>query len=187
VLGLRIGFGSVGETGVTAVNKYLILSAAAVFAGTASASAGKHCFTFGSAAGSAYCDDAIVYTGVDGGALSGAVWVWSHGYCNGMVSEGQGLLAKTAALGKIADMSDNYEAMGGIYSVQLNYTLPKKLKNGQPWTLWVGFNGTTSFESNAGVLSNVTKCQDRAVTHGHRSTLSSVKEIIQAYRNAQKS
>jgi hypothetical protein len=72
----------------------------------------------------------------------------------------------------------------GIYSEQLNYTLPKKIKKDQPWTLWVGLNGTTSFEVNSGILISVQNCQTPAVNHGRKSTLDGVKEIIAAHPSA---
>ena len=89
------------------MNKYLMLTAAAVLAGTASANARTYSFTFGTANGGVYCDGGTVYTGRDRGIYSGAVWSWQHtnNNCAGGVSNGQGILGKTAGLGKIADMS----------------------------------------------------------------------------------
>jgi hypothetical protein len=170
------------------MNKYLMLTAAAVLATTASASAGS-CFSFTMATfdGGAYCDGGRISTGVDGGALSGAVraWVHTNNNCNSGTSQGQGLLAKIAGLGKSSVMSDTYFAKNyGIYSEQLSFALPKTIKNGQLWTLWVGMNGTTSFEVNTGVLLNVGKCQNGPKSHGTKSTVDVVKEIIAAHRNA---
>jgi hypothetical protein len=164
------------------MNKYLMLTAAAVLAGTASANAGTHSFTFATAGGTPYCDGGTVYTGRDGGIYSGAVWSWQHtnNNCASGVSTGQGILGKTTGFGKVADMSDNFEAQNyGIYSEVLNYTLPKKLKPGQPWTSWIELGGSTSFEGNSGVLANPMPGHE-----GTQSTLASAKSLIQAHRAA---
>jgi hypothetical protein len=114
------------------MNKYLMLSAAAVMASSA-ANAGTflHAFTFGTGGGGSYCDGGSVYS-------SGtSIWSWRHtnNNCAGGVSEGQGvvggLLAGTIKGGNMSDTfyGQNY----GAFSVYLSYTLPKKLKNGKPW------------------------------------------------------
>ena|ERR1700734_1463226 len=167
------------------MNKYLMLTAAALLSSAATVDAKTYCFYFATNVGS-YCDGGRVYTGVDGGALNGAVraWVHTNNNCNGGTSQGQGILGKTAGLGKVSVMSDNIEAENyGIYSEQLSYGLPKKIKSWQPWTLWVGLNGTTSFEGNSGIIWEQ-NCQSPAGNHGRKSTLDGVKEIITAYRNA---
>ena len=165
------------------MNKYLMMSAAAVLASTAGANASgtPHSFVFATAGGSSYCDGGTVYTGVDGGAFSGTVRAWQHtnNNCSGGVSTGQGLLGKALAIGKASDMSDNY--FGNYKSIALNYTLPKKIKNGQPWTLWVEFSGTTSFEGNSGVLVNTNPGHK-----GAKSTVANLKTLITAHRNAHK-
>ena len=171
------------------MNKYLMLSAAAVLATTASASAGGNCFmfTFASANGDPYCDGGTIRTGLDGGAFSGAVraWVHTNNNCADGQSGGFGILAKINGLGKVSLMSDSLEAQNyGIFSETLNYTLPKKIKNGQPYGLWIGMNGTTLFYGNGGVLVNVSKCQNGSMSHGTKSTIEGVKEIIAAHRNA---
>jgi hypothetical protein len=174
------------------MNKYLMLTAAAVLAGTAGASAGGTCFqfTFGTAGGGSYCDGGNVYTGVDNRAYSGVLRAWRHtnNNCNGGQSSGYGILGKLTGLGKVSFMSDNIEAQNyGNYSTSLNYTLPKKIKNGQPWGLWIGLNGTTLFYGNSGVLVNASKCQNGPMSHGSKSTVEGVKAVIQAHRKATKS
>ena len=164
------------------MNKYLMMTAAALLAGTASANAGTHSFIFGTANGGVYCDGGTVYTGRDGGIYSGAVWSWQHtnNNCASGVSTGQGILGKTIGLGKVAEMSDTFFAQNyGIYSEVLNYVLPKRLKAGQPWSAWIDLNGTTSFEANNGVLQNPMPGHE-----GTQSTLASVKSFIQAHRDA---
>ncbi|HWE07102.1 MAG TPA: hypothetical protein VG274_10360 [Rhizomicrobium sp.] len=170
------GIGSaVNQEGVFLMNKYLMLSAAAVLASATGAYAGtfQHSFTFGTAGGSPYCDGGSVYT-------SGAtVWSWQHtnNNCSGGVSYGQGLLEKNGLYGKNANMSDNFFGKNyGIFSEYLNYVLPKKIKNGKPWELYVGINGTTSFFGNSGVLV------DAAAAKGRVSTASMLKGLIQTHR-----
>lgn len=168
------------------MNKYLMLSAATVFASAASASVGCYNFTFGSQNGATNCDGGTLYTGLDGGADNGGVWAWQHHNCDGSDSYGQGLVGKNAALGKIADMSDNILAMNyGENSTYLNYVLPKKIANGKPFEQYIGFFGTSSFFNGSGALANVMKCQNgAAASHGTKSTIDGVKEIIAAHRNA---
>jgi hypothetical protein len=169
------------------MNKYLMLSSAALLAGTVAANAsGSWSFQWGTAYGGSYCDGGLVYTGADGGANSGAVRVWTHenNNCGGGTSEGLGVLGKTPGLGKVSMMSDNFESKNyGCNYLQIAYTLPKKIKNGAPWTLWIGESGFTAFEANRGVLINV-HAGRYIKGHGTTSTLSLVKQFIQAHRNA---
>ena len=154
------------------MNKYLMMSAAAVLATTAGANAGTllHSFTFGTPSGGSYCDGGSVYS-------SGAsIWAWQHtnNNCAGGVSTGQGLVGKLTALGYAAgDMSDNY--YGNYKSIALNYTIPAKLKKG--WTGWIEFSGTTSFEFNSGGFKNVTPGHK-----GSKSTTAALKTLIAAHR-----
>jgi hypothetical protein len=163
------------------MNKYLMLSAAAVLAGTAGANAGTHSFTFATAGGTAYCDGGTVATGVDGGALGGGVraWVHSNNNCASGTSQGLGLLGKINTLGKTAVMSDTLEGKNyGSFTEQLSFTLPKKIHSGAAWTLWIGLSGFTAFEGNSGELINTTPARKGAV-----STASVVKGLIQARMN----
>jgi hypothetical protein len=169
------------------MNKYLMLSAAALLAGTATAGAGTYCFNFGTANGGSYCDGGVLYTGVDSGIYHKAVRSWRHvnNNCAGASSNGMGILAKTKGLGDASAMSDNGFAQNyGIFSEQLIYTFPKKIKNGRPITIWIEFNGTSSFEANSGTLQGVTKCKagDVPVGHGRTSTLAGVKALLVARR-----
>jgi hypothetical protein len=171
------------------MNKYLMLTAAALLATTAGASAGGRCFSFVfNSNGMASCDGGRVYIGVDGGVLSDGVraWVHTNNNCASGTSQGQGILGKVPGLGKTSIMSDTIFAKNyGIYSEQLSYGLPRKIEQGAPWTLWVGMNGTTSFEANSGWIVEVRRCGNPAVNHGRKSTLDVVKALIAAHRNAQ--
>ncbi len=133
------------------MNKYLMLSAAALIATTAGANAkGTPLtqFTFGSSGGGAYCDGGTLHK------TTATAWAWTHNYeaaCGYSYNAfGQGLNGKNKATGKSADMSDNsYAHASGI---ALSYTLPSKMNAGGTWTLWVTFGGTSSFEGNEGTL-----------------------------------
>jgi hypothetical protein len=160
------------------MNKYLMLSAAAVFAATgANAGTFQHSFQFGTSGGTSYCDGGSVYTS------GSSVWAWQHtnADCAGATTEGQGLLGKLNATGKSADMSDTYLGqLYGIFSEQLGYVLPKKLANGKPWELYIGLNGTTSFLGNSGVLVNVNGAQHK----GGKSTAAGLKQLISVHKAA---
>ena len=162
------------------MNKYLMLSAAAVVASSANAYAGTHTFTFGTASGGAFCDGGTVVTAI-GGNKAVRAWTHTNNNCYGGTSEGQGLLGKVKGIGTLSDMSDTYLGKNyGIYSEQLAYTLPKKIANGQPWTLWIGLDGVTSFEGNAGVLTSVGA---KGYGKGTTSTFSAVKQLIKNHKN----
>jgi hypothetical protein len=157
------------------MNKYLMLSAAAVMASTtANAGTFVHSFTFGTSGGGAYCDGGNVYS-------SGTnIWAWQHtnNNCSGGVSYGQGLVGKNSVTGKSADMSDG---LYGNSAFTLNYVLPAKLKNGKPWSLWCQFSGTTSFNCNSGVLTSVV-----AGHKGNKSTSSGLKALLQLHKSAKR-
>ncbi len=163
------------------MNKYLMLSAAAALVGTAG-SASASSFTFGTSGGGSYCD---------GGTVSGSdlrAWVHTNNNCAGGTSIGQGMAGKltaygdfTATKGKGSDMSDNFYAKNyGSFGVVLNYQLPKKIANGNPWTLTVGFGGTTSFIGNSGVLINTSGKQGQ----GKTSTTKALQSLIRVHKGS---
>jgi hypothetical protein len=144
------------------MNKYLIMTATALLATSGASHAAG--FTFGTANGGSYCDGGTITTRLGGGAAAGWIHVldggkgkkssWG-GACGSGETSGQGLLEKVKELGDVFVVSDTaFGKEEDIFSKQLQYTLPKKLKNGQPWTMWIGMNGTSSFEANSGVLVN---------------------------------
>jgi len=171
------------------MNKYLVMSAAAFLAGTASttANARTHSFMFTTVYGNAYCDGGTVY---ETGTIS-SLWTWAHtnNNCAGGVSYGVGVRGKspactyppTGAEFLCAVMSDTYFCQNlGLCSWAISYALPKKIKTGQPWLLFIKFSGTSSFLGKYGVLLNATPNHK-----GKNSTLSKLKELIALHRNAQ--
>src|ERR1041385_6682933 len=112
------------------MNKYLMMSAAAVLAGTANtaANAGAHSFTFGTAYGGSYCDGGTVYN------ESGSIVWWKHTNddCAGGVSYGVGVVIKSPACTypptgvefKCLILSDNYFCQNdGLCSWGISYAL----------------------------------------------------------------
>jgi hypothetical protein len=85
-----------------------MLTAAALLSSATTVAAKTYCFQFGGP----YCDGGRVSTGVDGGALSGAVRAWVHtsNNCASGTSQGYGLLARTPGIGKVSLMSDDIYA-----------------------------------------------------------------------------
>jgi hypothetical protein len=172
------------------MNKYLLMSATAVIAGTTTAGAGTYCFNFENANGGSCCDSGMIVTGVDGGAFSGALRAWIHANnnCAGGTSEGYGILGKTNGPGKVSFMSDDIYAKNyNDYTTAAGWTLPRKIKNGQPWSVWVGFSGATLFEAGSGWLVGVSKCKNHPLSHGTKSTVELVRTLVAAHRNTQKS
>ena len=156
-----------------------MMTAAALLATSGAAQAAS--FTFGTANGGSYCDGGSIVTHI--GGVAAAAWIHSldggngkksswGGKCQSGETMGQGLLEKVKGLGGVSVMSDDlYGFEEGIFSKQLQYALPKKIKSGQPWTMWIGMNGTSSFEANSGVLVNVQEGQKAARTAAALMTL----------------
>jgi len=170
------------------MNEYLMMSAAAVLAGTASgaANAATHSFTFASAYGNPYCDGGTVYeTGTNS-----TLWTWAHtnNNCAGGVSYGFGVRGKSPACIYpptgiefiCAVMSDPYFCQNdGLCSWSISYALPKKIKTGQPYLLFIKFSGTSSFPGGYGVLVNAMPNHK-----AKNSTISRMKELIALHRNS---
>lgn len=168
------------------MNKFLMLSAAAALAtSTADTIAGtlRHSFNFCTASGnSCFVDGGIVYT-------SGrSVWSWQHVHATGAPSYGQGLAGKrqgTAA--KSVNMSDTFYGQNyGIFSLYLNYELPAKLRTGQPYEVWFGMAGTTSFIAGAGTISVTGSTGSTSIHRIYKSTTDGLKQLIQTHRAASK-
>ena len=171
------------------MNKYLMLTAAALLssAATIGADARTYCFAFATGGSSFPCTVYRVSTGVDHGALNGAVraLVYSNTSCLGGTNQGYGVLARTPGLGDVSVMSDDFFAKNyGNFSSALSFILPKRIRNGQPLSLWLGMNGTTFFEAESGFIIREGKCQSPALSHGRKSILDHVKAIIAAHRDA---
>ena len=124
------------------MNKYLLLSAAAVLAGTSGAiasSARGGAIDLGNGCG-------LVLTEVQKG-----VYAVQYNGCGGSgVETGQGLSRKTAQ-GKSVQLSDNYFGNDRSTADSLDISLP--LKNGGTWALWIEFSGTSSFIANSGTYT----------------------------------
>jgi hypothetical protein len=163
------------------MNKYLMLSAMALLAGTTCAAAKDFCYEFGF---DGYCDGGMISWNTST-AFHGAVRSWRHlnNNCASGTSEGFGILGKTKGLGDYVTVSDDFYAKNyGIYSEQIAYSLPAKIKDGAKFYLWLSLDGST-FLGNSGTLENVEKCQvGRTFGHGRRSTLDGVKAILEARR-----
>ena len=163
------------------MNRHLILSAATLLAGTAAATAATYTFTFATSSGTPYCDGGILYT--QNNSVRTAAWEHTNNNCYNGTSEGYGILTKPKGLGKVYWLSDSsYGKNYGIYSEQINYTVPAKPKNGGQWTLWIGLDGVTVFEGNSGALVDVTKGAIHNAGRGAKSTASVVRQVIAAHR-----
>ena len=164
------------------MNKYLMLGAAALLASAANATAAAYTFTFGTS-GYPFCDGGILVT-QDNGVRS-AAWIHTNNNCSGGTSEGLAILTRVTGLGLVYDLSDTYLGKNyGIYSEQINYTVPAKPKNGSRWTQWIGMDGVTSFEGNFGALVDVTKGAIHNAGRGTKSTASVVRQAIAAHRRS---
>jgi hypothetical protein len=161
------------------MNKYLMLSAAALFATThADASSLLYSFKFGTAEGGSYCDGGNVYGDAGSPVMS---WQHTNADCYGAIGYGMGSLAKFNGLkGKYALMSDtSFSQTSGFYFEVL---LPNKLKHGVGiWELWAGFSGTSAFEANEGPLVQVDAARGK---RNGRSIASNIKQLIAVHKNA---
>jgi hypothetical protein len=106
------------------MNKYLLLSAAALVASAVSAKAGQQEFKFGTAGGGSYCDGGTGY-------WSGHLYWWIHtnADCAGAVYVGgPGIEGKTTRIGKNINMFDTAAfALGGL---DCSIDFPPKFKSG---------------------------------------------------------
>jgi opacity protein-like surface antigen len=120
------------------MNKYLMLSAAALLAGAGAANAANKA-------------SATIYIG--GAAAiqlgySGIVYNAQYVNCTGGgIAIGMGLAANTTVLGKNVDLSDNCVPPEGD---AISFDLQLPLRNGHAWTEWVEFSGTTSYPLDSG-------------------------------------
>lgn len=160
------------------MNRYLLMSAAAVLASTGAANAGVHSFTFGTSGGSPYCDGGTITTGFASGPL--AAWVHTNDNCASGTSQGAGYLLRVKGLGKVWLMSDNYLAKNdSVYTEYLEYTFNKPLT---AWTLWIGFSGITNFEGNSGEMLDVTAGTHGVKCRGTTSTAAMLAQLVAAHR-----
>jgi len=125
------------------MNKYLMLSAAALM--TTAVPAGANEPPNNSAVmiylGSSSCG-AIVHGGPKVFAVQ-----WSA--CGGVGAIGQGLAAKTPGIGKNVNLSDDVEPLLGT-NIGLSFDLQLPLKSGHKYGAWASFSGVTSFEFQSG-------------------------------------
>jgi hypothetical protein len=159
------------------LNRYLLLSAAALLTGTTAANASEVSFTFGTSNGAPYCDGGTIVTGVGGNK---AVWSWTHTNtnCASGTSEGQGLAGKSGKK-SIAVLSDTYDSKQHVTTESVSYVLPQKLKTGGHWEMWVEAGGVSSYEGAHGVIIVGAPHQ----TSG-KSTLAAVTKLVQQGRES---
>ena len=133
------------------MNKYLLMSAAAIMASAATAAAasndsksatGSGTFYQVSASGVTYCDaDYLRWHGSNYFSLYDNETEFCGASVNGV---GQGIAGKTKGVGKQVDNSDVFFTGEAI---SLTFSTP--IKSGGVWTLWFG-TGFSTFEINSG-------------------------------------
>ena len=159
------------------MNKYLMMTAAALLASTGGANAGQQQFTFGTSGGQPYCDGGT-------GAWSGNIYIWEHlnADCNGRnYVGGPGIEGRTRGIGRNVNMFDTF-SIANNSGFLCSYDFPRKFKIGGPWSLWCSFSGSFPSELNSGVLLS-SQPKPPAAT---KSSLSAVKAIV-AERRSRKS
>jgi hypothetical protein len=78
---------------------------------------------------------------------------------------------------KTVNVSDNAMAIDyGIFSEYMSFTLPRKLKTGKPWEMWIGIGGTTSFLGASGVII----ANDPAKPRTGKSIKANLQQFLQA-------
>jgi hypothetical protein len=156
------------------MNKYLMMTAAALLASTAAANAGERHFKFGTMGGGSYCDGGI-------GIWSSYVYGWQHtNYdCAGSVALGTpGIEGKTSGIGKNINMSDASFFSNNYSGPICSYDFPPKFKIGGTWSLWCSFSGSLAIELNSGIL-----LPSNAKAQGSKSTLAAVKAVVAERRS----
>lgn len=161
------------------MNKYLMLSAAALLASAASATAATYTFGFVTVGGNSLCDSGILTTQDNG--VRRATWKDTNDNCTYGTSEGLGLLTNVKGLGKVYTVSDT--VLGkyyGTFGQQISWALPAKPRNGAPWTMWVSTDGVSSFEFRSGVLIDVGTGKTHIRGTGAKSIASVVRQMLVA-------
>jgi hypothetical protein len=153
------------------MNKYPMMSAAVLLAGTgASTAAGAKTVT--------------LCTGNDNSAFlqlntSGATY--NATYLTGQSpATGFGIAGRTKGFGKHVTLSDNYNNYGNS-NESLSFDLSLPLKNGGAWALWVEFSGISAFEANSG---SYTRC--KGATKGSGKMMAATKALIARIAAARK-
>jgi hypothetical protein len=147
------------------MNRYLMLSAAALVASTGWASAAK--------VKSGTLD---VGSGCTFGIVQEERGVYVVRYGDG--ASGQGLSRKTAN-GKAVELSDN--VLGSDTSTAVSFDISLPLKNGGTWALWTEFSGTTAFIANSG---NYSVCAAPKAGGGLNAETKALIERLKAARRA---
>jgi hypothetical protein len=156
------------------MNKYLLMSAAALLAGTGAANAGTYSFTF-----SGFCDGGTINTN-----LPAAAWIHTNVNCASGTSQGAGLFGaghfgKAKTLSKLYVLSDNYLAKDqGNYSESVEYLFNKRLTK---WELWI-CSASTCTEEAHGRLTSVAPGAHRTTGSGTTSTVAKVAGLLNAHR-----
>ena len=123
------------------MNKYLMMSAAAVLAsanGATASNAGNGISLGGG------CGLNIVGSGK-------GVYAVLYTSCGGPgVDTGQGLSRKTAQ-GKSVELSSNY--FGSAKSLGISYDISLPLRSGGTWATWIEISGVTAFLANSGTYT----------------------------------
>ena len=124
------------------MNKYLMLSAAALFGSALPAFAGDqarmHTIHFETANGASYCDGMSFQK--TGRHIAAGLHLKDNCASNVQVV---GTVDK-----KAFQLSQNYNSG---HSIALMYDIFKPIRNGGTWDLWICFSGTSCFEGNSGV------------------------------------
>jgi hypothetical protein len=126
------------------MNKYLMLSAAALVASTS-----------GAAAANASRTDTVTFDGYCGSVRivhSGPQYNAAFFSCGGALTGiGFGLAQKTKGMGRHVDISDNQYGNNRSIAVNTDFSLP--FRTGGTWGLWIEFSGVSSFLGNSGTYS----------------------------------
>ena len=155
------------------MNRYLMMSAAALLAGTVSANAGQQEFTFGTAGGGAYCDGGTGYW-----AKHTYWWIHTNADCAGAVYiGGPGLEGKTTGIGKNINMFDTADfALAGL---ECSIDFPPRFKIGAKYLVLCTDGGGVT--EGSGILLPPTPGDRLAATR--KSTNAAARSLLDELRS----
>lgn len=144
------------------MNKYLLLSAAAIFASTGARASNFATICFNG--------DPVVQLNYSGNNYNAVFLLAGGGYAFDIAG-------KTKGLGRHITLDDPYLAQNyGIYSQMYAFDIAAPPKNGRRLTEWLQLDGTTAFEVNGG---SYTVCNDAKAKSSPAKVVAQTRILMQ--------
>jgi hypothetical protein len=159
------------------MNKYLMMTSAALLATTAAgnAEAATHTYIIHFGSGSTYCDSLLLHK--NGNVYAGKHLYTACGSGPDVLIEGLGSSGGVPpGKGKGGNVNIGDDTLAYIYhqNYSVSYDLQTPFKNGGTYAVWINDTGSSSYIANEGVY----EVGNKARSNSHESTLSKVVALI---------